>query len=793
MNPFWITNSQLGTYPQYYNFGLVNEPLVIEFYAEEIKSVTILNGTIPEGLSWVQTGDSISITGTINEPVTEMFYFTFRIVDGNGFIADRTFYISIIYSQNTLSWENQNSNFGYLSANNTYVFETNLTIHNKTVPSYAIESEFPIISVNSYTGNVTIDCPILEPNTTQLYSFQLTAEANNEFANIFCYCTTVGVPHAPIWINTGLLGSFVQGTTVDAVLETFESSGQDVTYSIIGGAIPDGLTFDNTGVIYGIAPKVNIDTVFNFEIAATSVGGTTTSSFSISILYAPHNNNLSQGELGNDLINPFTGNVEIGVFDGQIFDFYLVGNTASNSFSTLSGGKLPPDLNLYENGRLYGFIDFSILDKDYWFEITTNVNGRENIQKYHMKVISSVHNMMMDVKVPIQGEIKLEICKNLSNSFTKSNTINFSPEILISGGLNMPINNIEIYSNNFNNYVKDQLRVGLVQNSNTTTFNGNSNNYTFFSTVIDPQQGANVFLNDTLPVGSINAWRSHLQQSFGYAGNNFGSGAQISLTVDQGIGNISNATIVDPGTGFFSSPLISVNGDGSNALITATLGLSNINILDTNASGNITIDMGIYTIPSQINVSNNSAIILNQGSYTQFPFGESNLIIGNEYISFTPTFSINQINIVMAGNNYTFANAIVGGGERLPDWMEENYQAAFEIGTLDQNSSVSFSNLNNMNGSVLDTNFLHFEIKGYLWTGTSGFDFELDNEVTDFQESISAENTTFDTFETQFDGVVDFFTDDIDHFQNLVSPSQKTKILRMKTRLDSGNVLVDIK
>jgi len=56
----------------------------------------------------------------------------------------------------------------------------------------------------------------------------------------------------PVWItNKGVIGGFDTGDTVSIQLETVNDSGLTISYSLIYGALPDGLTLDSDGLISG--------------------------------------------------------------------------------------------------------------------------------------------------------------------------------------------------------------------------------------------------------------------------------------------------------------------------------------------------------------------------------------------------------------------------------------------------------------------------------------------------------------------------------------------------------------
>ena len=81
----------------------------------------------------------------------------------------------------------------------------------------------------------------------------------------------------PVWVNEeGSLGFVVD--SVDGnhfTLEATDAESQDVTYSVISGGLPDGLSMaSDTGVIYGDPDDVDNDTEYQFEVRATDTAPT---------------------------------------------------------------------------------------------------------------------------------------------------------------------------------------------------------------------------------------------------------------------------------------------------------------------------------------------------------------------------------------------------------------------------------------------------------------------------------------------------------------------------------------
>ena len=90
----------------------------------------------------------------------------------------------------------------------------------------------------------------------------------------------------PTWTTaSGSLGSFAETSSVSVTIVATDPDSA-VTYSIISGALPSGLSLNSTtGAITGTAPLETVDTTYSFTARATDVGlNTTDRNFSITIL-----------------------------------------------------------------------------------------------------------------------------------------------------------------------------------------------------------------------------------------------------------------------------------------------------------------------------------------------------------------------------------------------------------------------------------------------------------------------------------------------------------------------------
>ena len=92
----------------------------------------------------------------------------------------------------------------------------------------------------------------------------------------------INVDNAPAWVTSaGSLGSFGNYVNVNVTVSATDADGDTVTYSIVSGSLPSGLSLNSsTGVISGTMGAVGSSTTVNFTIRATANGKTADRAFS---------------------------------------------------------------------------------------------------------------------------------------------------------------------------------------------------------------------------------------------------------------------------------------------------------------------------------------------------------------------------------------------------------------------------------------------------------------------------------------------------------------------------------
>ena len=144
--------------------------------------------------------------------------------------------------------------------------------------SVASGSSLPTgITLNSSTGLLSGTLPDVVANTT--YTFTINA---SDGLNIIPRTFSVISNAAPTWSTPA--GSL--GTILERDLVAFQFSATDPTTTSLvysSSNIPNGLTLSSEGILSGVAPNVDSNTTFNFDINVTDGINTVSRSFSLNV------------------------------------------------------------------------------------------------------------------------------------------------------------------------------------------------------------------------------------------------------------------------------------------------------------------------------------------------------------------------------------------------------------------------------------------------------------------------------------------------------------------------------
>jgi hypothetical protein len=154
---------------------------------------------------------------------------------------------------------------------------------------------------------------------------------------------------AAIWLTpAGNLGTIPESVYYQAQLDAYNAAGGTLTYSLISGSLPSGLTFTSSGMISGIPNAVTTETKNSFTIRITnSANQVTDRTFSLSV-----------GFIIPPIIVPEPGSLGTYV-SGDWVDLQLTATEPVGSLTStfsLYAGSLPNGLTLTDTGRIYGYL-----------------------------------------------------------------------------------------------------------------------------------------------------------------------------------------------------------------------------------------------------------------------------------------------------------------------------------------------------------------------------------------------------------------------------------------------------
>jgi hypothetical protein len=77
----------------------------------------------------------------------------------------------------------------------------------------------------------------------------------------------------PVWSSSGTILTEVHGQPVNLALQATDPLGQTLTFTVVGGTLPAGLSLSADGLISGTLIRINSDTTVGFTVQARNPGG----------------------------------------------------------------------------------------------------------------------------------------------------------------------------------------------------------------------------------------------------------------------------------------------------------------------------------------------------------------------------------------------------------------------------------------------------------------------------------------------------------------------------------------
>ena len=188
----------------------------------------------------------------------------------------------------------------------------------------------------------------------------------------------------PVWTTTaGKLASIDEQSAFSLQLEANTSDSTAITYSLIAGSLPSGMSLTSTGLLTGTPAEVAKRTLYTFVVRATAGSAITDRTFTLDVSGAdsPVFTTVA-GQLNKPLSTVYTtdssstcdstlstadvtGNVT--VLDGSFIEYDIVAtdtDTAAgqNLVYEVVQGSLPPGVTMTTGGKISGIVQLAIDD-----------------------------------------------------------------------------------------------------------------------------------------------------------------------------------------------------------------------------------------------------------------------------------------------------------------------------------------------------------------------------------------------------------------------------------------------
>jgi len=787
--PSWVTPANLGTYAQDYSFDL--NPIILTFSAGDGSTVNLLNGALPNGLRWLQTNKLISIYGAATESAAQISaQFTFRIMQPNGAIADRTFSLVLTPLLIAPSWANQPRFLGYQSnaAPSSYLLEATTTTGDYLL--YDLPTPSPYATINLRSGLLTCNANAIVSNTTLATVVRATDGISGASSNITVDIGIIVSAEPPLWITSAgtIPGTYYGNQFVEYTLQAEDPYASEITYHLTSHSpgftlrLPTPQPPAASGLLYGTLPNVLEETIYTFTVAATSVNGTTSRTFDM-------------------LVNPAVLNADFywntasdlgSINDGEYARITVnaVSDRGLTVVYNVTGGLLPPHLLLGStNGIIEGFCEYAALNKTYYFDITAYDGYQYITQQFGLSVNKVYSNQFFNAYIPLTGALRDKWDADTSNLRIREpgtvvfDTVTNLPEPpsmnIINGlvtGYATPDQITEVISPWWHEL---SLQIGPAANT-TVLADGLS---TIYRTIEDQQSGSIQVIPDNYVQGgnvypiSIDNIRSALISHYNYVSSGSGSGFVMLANLDYSNGSIAYVTVLDPGYGYLSPPEIVVGGAGTGAELHAVLGLVGVSVSSSSAGwavgdtfsipGYDANDPAILTVTEVNSMTDVVALeITNPGNYSEVgtatPISVTN---GTASASLILVWGIVAVDVEVGGTGYDCGITITtAGGEILPPW-QTTYFPAIEVGEIPVVTAGLAADILNHETSALwgtpwQPTIMVMQWQGIRWIGSTTFDNNTttwDGNTTRFEDTESPIETVFDANQEIFDNGTTIF------------------------------------
>lgn len=426
----WITKS--GLLGSFYEGTEINIP--IQYEENNSAVLEIISGELPIGVVFRKTGiGQYSIQGTLaNVSIPTISTFTVRAtVDGE--TSDR--YFDIITETYDIDWASETlfadtQEYSYLSQ---YFQLRNPNNNEEFIKIIGTLPDGLTLNKNGLLYGTIGEVP----ETTE-YKFTVGVFVNNELIiskQFIIVVRTLEELNQPIWITQeGLLGRINARETSTFQLNVYEPLSRPLTFEIIDGRLPDGLTLnERTGAITGYLMTEHQAT-WEFLVQCSNGFNVIERQFSIIT------NEVSEQDAITWITGSNLGTIQIG----QRFEIQLEATSSSEVTFQLISGELPKGLSINRNGYIYGDIDYQDI-KQYSFTVNAKTSKTELMKTFTITVAKGLGQNALRSYLYITLEY-LNDYNGLKNSFDYSTSYrNFDSNYIPSYKPEVPVADIRCF------------------------------------------------------------------------------------------------------------------------------------------------------------------------------------------------------------------------------------------------------------------------------------------------------------------------------------------------------------
>lgn len=246
--PTWITASELGDMTvDFISIQLsVNDP-------DSTPTFTIVDGSLP-------TGVTLSSSGLISgdNPRDNLTY-TFTVEANDGVNQVQRQFTFVAFNEAPV-WVTD-GNLGTITGS-SFSKSLSATDNDSAVLTYSVNplSELPVGVSLSVSGVLSGLNPLT--NTTHTFDIDVSDGVNVITRTFFFYAYS----EAPVWVSNASLGSF-DTPTISIQLRATDAENEPLTYAVVAGSLPTGLTLTSSGLISGNNPFDGLTSSFTISVS----------------------------------------------------------------------------------------------------------------------------------------------------------------------------------------------------------------------------------------------------------------------------------------------------------------------------------------------------------------------------------------------------------------------------------------------------------------------------------------------------------------------------------------------